>query len=193
MNKKIKSITKYPVTTEELDRAEAVAMTYPKDSDHYRVFLILRYTGMHLCCLYRRESRIREIKTNGHIHIKWYRPMKGKRNGVKGLWEPVSGIIKHHKIDFNVEDYYNQLAKRKRRTGNMYFYRIIGEIGDRGGVESMSPNTLRHSLAVYLLDDLGMSHQNVADILGCSIQTLHKHYAKISKKAVDDILIKAGW
>jgi len=187
-----KSTTKYPITQEELDQAEAIAMTYSKDSDHYRVYMLLRYTGMHVCCLYRKEARIKEIGTNGHIQIKWFRPMKGKTSGVKGLWEPVSGIKKNKKIDFNVEDYYNQLVKRKRKTGNTYFYRIIREIGDRGGIELLSPNTLRHSLAVCLLE-MGMPYQNVADILGCSIRTLHKHYAKVSKKVVDKILIDAGW
>ena len=185
--------TKYPMTQEQLDMAEAIAMTYPKDSDHYKVFMIFRYTGMHVCCLYRKESRIKEINTNGHIHNKWFRPMKGKTKGVKGLWEPLPGLIKHHKIDFNIEEYYNQILKRNRKTGYMYFYRIIKEIGDRGGIESMSPNTLRHSLAVYLLDELGLSLQNVADLLGCSVQTLIKHYAKVSKKAVDEIMVKAGW
>lgn len=189
MNRK----TKYPITSEELDKAEAIAMTYPKDSDHYKAFLVLRYTGMHVCCLYRKESRIKEIKTNGHTHIKWFRPMKGKTKGSKGLWEPVPGIMKHHKIGFDVEAYYNQIVKRKRKTGNVYFYRIIREIGDRGGIEKLSPNTLRHSLAVYLLDELGFSYQDTADLLGCSVQTLIKHYAKIGKKAVDERLVKAGW
>lgn len=185
--------TKYPMTMEMLDNAEAIAMTYPKDNDHYKVFLLLRYTGMHVCCLYRKEARIKEIKTNGTTRITWFRPMKGKKKDVKELWEPVCGIIKHRKIDFNVEDYYNQLVKRKRKTGNTYFYRIVKQIGDRGGLSDLSPNTLRHSLAVYLLEDVKLSYQDIADLLGCSIQTLHKHYAKIGKKAVDDRLLKAGW
>ncbi|MHA1136534.1 MAG: hypothetical protein ACTSSE_08610 [Candidatus Thorarchaeota archaeon] len=186
-------VQKLPMTSEDLDRLEVIAMTYPKDSDHYRVFMILRYTGMHVCCLYRKESRIKEIQRNGHTHIKWFRPMKGKIKGVKNLWEILPGIIKHNKIDFNVEEYYNQMANRRRKTGNMYFYRIIKEIGDRGGLSDISPNTLRHSLAVYLIEDVRLSYQDVADLLGCSIQTLHKHYAKVGKKAVDDRLVKAGW
>ena len=186
-----KQTTKYPWNQEDLDTIEAIAMTYPPESDQYRVFLILRYIGMHVCCLYRKESQIKEIKTNGSTHIKWFRPMKGKI-GVKGLWEPVCGIMKHHKIDFDVEAYYTQLVKRNRKTGNVYFYRIINDLGDRGGLSGLSPNTLRHSLAVYMLEVLNMPFQDVADILGCSIQTLHKHYAKIGKKATDERFIAAG-
>lgn len=185
--------TKYPKNQDDLDKAESIAMTYPKDSDQYRVFLLLRYTGMHVCCLYRKESRIEEVKANGHIHIVWYRPMKGKKAGIKGLWEKLPGIIKHQKIDFDVGAYYTQLSKRKRKTGNVYFYRIIKDIGDRGGLSDLSPNTLRHSLAVYLLEDVKLSYQDVADLLGCSVQTLHKHYAKIGKKAVDERMLNAGW
>ena len=188
-----KGITKYPWTQEDLDTIEAIALTYPPESDQYRVFLILRYTGMHVCCLYRKEARIKEIKTNGTTHIKWFRPMKGKNGKVKNLWEPVCGIMKHHKIDFDVEAYYTQLVKRKRKTGNVYFYRIIKGLGDRGGLFGLSPNTLRHSLAVYMLEVLNMPFQDVADILGCSVNTLHKHYAKVGKKATDERFIAAGW
>lgn len=186
-------VQKLPMTIDELDRLEAIACSYPKDSDHYRVFMLLRYTGMHVCCLYRKESRIKEIQRNGRTHIRWYRPMKGKIKGVKNLWEILPGLIKHQKIDFDVEAYYTHLSKRKRKTGNVYFYRIIKDIGERGGLSDLSPNTLRHSLAVYLLEDVKLSYQDVADLLGCSVQTLHKHYAKIGKKAVDERMLKAGW
>lgn len=186
-------IQKLPMTQEELDKLEAVACSYPKDSDQYRTYLLLRYTGMHVCCLYRKESRIKELKINGHTYIRWSRPMKGKIKGVKNLWEILPGLVKHQKIDFNVEDYYNKIVKRKRKTGYMYFYRIIKEIGDKGGLSDISPNTLRHSLAVYMIEDIKLSFQDVADILGCSVQTLHKHYAKIGKKATDERFIAAGW
>jgi len=186
-------VQKLPMTTEELDKLEAIACSYPKDSDHYRTFLLLRYTGMHVCCLYRKESRIREMNIHGHTYIRWYRPMKGKIKGVKNLWEILPGIVKHNKIDFDVEAFYNHIVKRKRKKGNMYFYRIMKEIGAKSGLPDVSPNTLRHSLAVYLIEDVKLSYENVANILGCSILTLHKHYAKVSKKEVDKKLIEAGW
>lgn len=186
-------VQKLPMTQEELDKLEAIACSYPKDSDYYRAFLLLRYTGMHVCCLYRKESRIRELKINGHTYIRWYRPMKGKIKGVKNLWEILPGLIKHNKIDFNVENYYTHIVKRKRKKGNVYFFRIMKEIGERGGLPDLSPNTFRHSLAVYLIEDVKLSYEDIANLLGCSVQTLHKHYAKVGKKAVDERMIKAGW
>jgi hypothetical protein len=56
-------------------------------------------------------------------------------------------------------------------------YRLAA-VGKRAGYEGLTPLTLRHSRAVYLLDE-GMSVNRVASLLGCSWAVLEKHYAQI--------------
>ena len=56
--------------------------------------------------------------------------------------------------------------------------RWLRRIGDRAGYPEVTPLTLRHSRAIYLLD-AGRPINRVAALLGCSWAVLERHYAVI--------------
>ena len=59
--------------------------------------------------------------------------------------------------------------------------RWVRRIGDRAGYAALrvSPNTFRHSRAVYLRDR-GLKREEVAQVIGCSVAVLDKHYGQLS-------------
>ena len=54
----------------------------------------------------------------------------------------------------------------------------LASIGKRAGYPGITPLTLRHSRAIYLLDQ-GRAVNRVASLMGCSWQVLERHYAVI--------------
>jgi site-specific recombinase XerD len=56
----------------------------------------------------------------------------------------------------------------------------VARIGERAGYSGISPLTLRHSRAIYLLDS-GIPVHRTAALLGCSYEVLERHYAQIEE------------
>lgn len=191
---KMAAITKYAKKEAELAKAEAKAKAYGKDSDEYKTWMTLRYTAMHVCCLYRPESKIREFEEGNSTYDEWYRPMKGarKKGAGKGGWKKLPELLKHSKIDFNIETFYKEIMARKKKNKYMYFYRLIQKIGIKAGISDLSPNSLRHSTLVYWIEVAKIPIKDVADIAGCDVITLQKHYAAIGKQSTKERLRDSG-
>ncbi|GAG81909.1 unnamed protein product, partial [marine sediment metagenome] len=76
-----------------------------------------------------------------------------------------------------------KLIKRVLAAGSLpatqgILRRRLAAVAKRAGYSGVTPLTLRHSRAVYLLDS-GITVNRVASLLGCSWQVLEKHYAQI--------------
>jgi len=56
--------------------------------------------------------------------------------------------------------------------------RWVQRVGERAGYSQVCPLTLRHSRAIWLLDQK-LPVNRVASLLGCSYAVLEKHYAQI--------------
>jgi hypothetical protein len=188
--------SKEPLTVSELAKMEKVALKYrdsgsEKDYIKYKIFMVLRSTGMHSCCLYRPESDIRVIDDV----IIWKRPMKGKEKGKKNFWEEVEGVPKYSGIDFDIKDFYkkNLINRRKPTAWNVYIHTIIKQIGLEAGIPDASPNSIRHTVCMYFLRESNLPRKNVAEKLGCSIKTLDKYYDKLGKREANDMIRKSGW
>lgn len=176
---------KEPLDAKNLAKLENAAIGFGKDSDEYKVFMILRYTGMHISVLNTPKRELHEeTDRDDDILVVWKRPKKD------GVWARTS-ILKHKNINFNVEKFGKEVQKRRRRSSRQYFYELIQRLGIEAGIPKMSPMSLRHSLAIELLDN-GCKEGFVAQILNCSLSTL-KWYGKYTDKGKKDRLKKMGW
>ena len=182
---------KKPIDVEDLDTLERFAKNrFGENSDTYKSYMIFRYTGCHVSVLCESKRKLREEKgKDGKILIIWYRPKK------KGEWARVQ-IIKHRNILFDINEFSKNLYKRKKKNNRLYWYRKMTQLGEKSGIklpddEPLSPNSLRHSLAIYLLNQ-GWTDTEVAQLLNVSRKTL-AWYGRHTNKGINDKLEKAGW
>ena len=160
-----------------------------------KAYKLLRYTGMHSACLYRPESQIREQVKNGINHIVWSRPMKGAVKGKKNNWEEVRGVPKSRAIDFDVREFYLQNLKSKRNypAWKVKIHYNIHQIGKKADFDDVSPNTLRHSFLMELREVYDFPKKDIAEMAGCTIETLDKHYNSLGTKDAASKLKDMGW
>ena len=59
--------------------------------------------------------------------------------------------------------------------------RWVARIGDRAGYAAVSPITFRHSRAVWLRDG-GMKREDIAEVMGCSMEVLRRHYGQLGQE-----------
>lgn len=176
---------KEPLDLKQLAKLENIAIGFGKDSDTYKVFMILRYTGMHVSGLNTSRSVLHEEKdSEGDTIVVWKRP---KKESILAR----TSILKHKNIDFDIEKFGKSIQNRRRKRSRQYFYEVVQRLGEEAGIPNISPMTLRHSLAIELLDN-GCKEGFVAQILNCSVSTL-KWYGKYTDKGKKDRLKKLGW
>jgi len=180
---------KLPLDLEDLKELEKFAKNrIGEDSDTYKAFMIFRYTGCHVSVLVEKERKLHvEIDKDGDSNIIWYRPKK------KGEWARCV-ILKHPNIKFNIDKFVKEFQKRKRKNNRLYLYRLMENLGDKSAIElkePVSPNTLRHSLAIELLNK-GWQDLEVAQLLNVSRKTLD-WYGRHSNKGIKNKLKESGW
>lgn len=156
-----------------------------KDENVFKAYLLFRYTGCHVSVITNKKYELKEEKQEGYLRVIWNRP---KKKGQKAETK----IVKHRKIYFNVTQFGKEIQSAKRKNTRLYFYRKIQEYSSNAGVSGVSPNTFRHTLAVYLLD-AGWTEQEVAQLLNCSVKTLREWYGKKPQKVLDSKLENEGW
>ena len=181
---------KLPIENQEdLELLERIAKNrFGEESDAYKSFMIFRYTGCHVSVLINPKYELHEEKDEeGDIIIIWQRPKK------KGAWARTP-ILKHSNIDFDINKFATQVQKRKKKIKRLYWYRLMVELGEKSGIklkEPLSPNTLRHTLGVELLNK-GWEEVQVAQLLNVSRKTL-EWYARFTDKGMKAKLKKTGW
>jgi hypothetical protein len=176
-----------PHTAKELVKLEATARGYAdvKGGDIYRGFMLFRYCANHVSVLCDKKYDLGEEEDEeGDTLIKWQRT---KKQGAAAR----TSILKHKNIDFDVSEWAKALYRRKRRNNRVYWYRKMQELGAAAGVANVSPNSLRHSLAVQLLNE-GYHESTVAQLLNCDRKTL-KWYARFTDKGLKNKLKESGW
>ncbi len=127
------------------------------------VIMLLWRTGMHASTLC--GGDFRTISATNEAYIEWERPKTGKSMRAVLPYAEYR-TIRRCKLA-------GLLPNTTRTLG-----RWVQRIGDRAGYPGTCPLTLRHSRAVWLLDNK-MPINRVASLLGCSWQVLEKHYAQI--------------
>ena len=145
------------------------------------VILLLRYTGMHVSILSKPEEYNLHVKDNMII---WNRTKKEGR-------EAYTSIPVHKDINFNVQEYIENLKKRKRRISRQYFHALVKELGERAGIQGVSPMSFRHTLAVDLLEQ-GYPDAFVMQVLNCSHKSF-KSYSKYTDARKRSMFEKMGW
>lgn len=179
------SVEKEPLSPEEFDRLLSAAMRWG-NQDAVRCIQVLRYTGMHVSVLCDREKHnLRVVTEDGKMRLRWKRPKKyGK--------DAETSIQVHQAIRPWAEEFISDVHERRHRRNNRkYFWGLIRETGMRAGLGDVSPMSLRHTLAVHLLQQ-GVPESVVKQILNCSEKTLRR-YAKYKTRDVDNTLESIGW
>lgn len=172
-----------PHTAKQLVTLETKALNM--GGDHYKSFMLFRYTACHVSVLCDKTHDLRqEIDEDKDTVIAWQRPKK------EGAYARTT-ILKHKNIDFDVSEYAMALYKRKRKNNRVYFWRKMKELGKEAGVPNVSPNSLRHSLAIELLNN-NYHESTVAQILNVDRKTL-KWYGRFTDKGIKDKLKADGW
>lgn len=188
-------VSKSPLRGQALLKLDAAGRSNDFTEWVQRLYLVLRFTGMHSACVYRPEANIRGIDRNGVIHIVWARPMKGAEKGRKNYWKDVAGVPKSRFIDFDIHEWYlqNVQSKRKYPAWKSKIHYNIKEIGIKAGFTDVSPNSLRHSFLMELMEVHKFPKADVCAMAGCSINTLDKHYNTLGPEDRARKLIEAGW
>ena len=178
---------KEPLTDEQFDRVLQAAIRKdggPEASgvgECQKVILLLRYTGMHVSVLARPNKYA--LRVEG-MDIVWNRTKKQGKMAHTSI--PISRYI-----TFDVKGYIEQLKHRARRRSRQYFYALVRDIGERAGINDLSPMSFRHTLAVAMLDD-GYPEPFVCQTLNCSRATMET-YSKYSQKRRRTLFEKMGW
>ena len=104
--------------------------------------------------------------TNPGGTIKWERTKNGKR-------------LEARVSDAEARIIQRCIIARSLPTTVRTLQRWVRRIGERAGYPGISPLTLRHSRAIYLMDELDGKVHRVAALMGCSYEVLERHYAQI--------------
>ena len=121
---------------------------------------LLWRTGMHASTLCDRDWVIVQD------YCSWTRPKTGKYLRATLKWSEIKLILRCDNAG---------LLPASTST----LRRWVRRIGDRAGYTAVSPLTFRHSRAVYLRDK-GLKREEVAQVIGCSIGVLDRHYGQLS-------------
>jgi len=102
--------------------------------------------------------------------VEWHRPKTGAAMRATITWAECKLIARCRSVG-TLPNTVRTLQRRVRR------------IGERAGYPGISPLTLRHSRAIWLMDGGStgkpMAVNRVASLMGCSYAVLEKHYAQI--------------
>lgn len=173
------SIEKGPLTDKEFDKILQVATR--TSEENLKVILLFRYTGMHVSVLAEPKKYNLRIDKD---EIVWDRPKK------KGKVAYTSIPISKH-IDFKLQEFIDDLKKRKRRGSRQYFYELVKECGEKAGIFNVSPMSLRHTIGVDMLNK-GFDKFDVKQTLNCSEKVLQT-YLKHSTQTRKEKFKRLGW
>ena len=122
---------------------------------------------------------IRATKNNKQIYLPIPREMKEALDDVPTPREAAPDGI-----------YYFWSGKSTRRSNVGVIGECVRAVFEKSGVKDAHAHRFRHTLATELLEE-GASFEEVADVLGDSVEVVKKHYAKWSRgrqKRVTDLL-----
>ena len=131
------------------------------------VIMLLWRTGMHASTLCSTKFIIDEPG-----HIVWRRPKTGK---------PLSAALPDNEI---------RTILRCRDAGSLptaqrTLRRWVERVGDRAGIAGCCPLMLRHSRTIWLRQR-GFRLEEVAQLMGCSVQVVVKYYALLRADGLAD-------
>ena len=136
------------------------------DCEHGIVSLLWR-TGMHASTLVEKAFQLNPL-TDKTTEVRWRRT-KNSKHLVAHLPQSEARVLRRCLAAGSLPDTQRALRWRLQR------------VGERAGYPGITPLTLRHSRAIYLLDS-GRPINRVAALLGCSWQVLERHYAVIENQ-----------
>jgi len=175
---------------------ETLDQTKPKQLELYRMYKSFRYTGMHSSCLYRKEA-LPHYKDDGGGDelVVWSRPMKGAEKGKSNNWRELEGVPRHKELDFDIKEYYEKNLKHTRKPGTWkdYINKKMRALGKAAKVRNVTPNSIRHTFLMEMIEKHKLPMLDVSLIAGCTIGTLKKYYEKIGKKGRTQRLRDSGW
>ena len=173
------SIEKKPLTEKEFDKILQIATRTSEEAR--KVVLFLRFTGMHVSVLAEPDKYNLRIEDD---EIKWDRPKK------KGKVAYTSIPISKH-LDFDIDDFIDDLSGRKRKGSRQYFYELVKGLSEKAGITDVSPMSLRHTIGVDMLNK-GFDRFDVKQTLNCSDKVLQT-YLKHSTRTRKEKFKRLGW
>lgn len=185
-------VEKEPLTENEFNRIlrEATKLSNEGNDEPRKILLMLRWTGMHVSVLSEPNKHNLHTETiNGIRYIVWYRPKKTDKKAR-------TQVAIHKSINFDVDEYIEQLKRRRnatnrRKISRRYFYEKIKELGERAGVPGISPMSLRHTFGVGLATQ-GYPREYIKQKMNCSDRVLQT-YLQYSTCTEEELLKKKGW
>lgn len=186
--------TKDPLSDIEIRDSDEHLNELDKKGFDYQVCKLMRYTGMHSICTYHPKSNIRIEKRTDDHYVVWYRPKKGAIKGKGGLWAEVRGVPLHAELDFDIVDFYKRNVRRnktmdaKRRRVSRAVQKTYKKIAP-----GTTPNTLRHTFAMVLLNDHHIPEKDVAEMIGTTVKTLRDYYNRMGEKKSSNQMRVTGW
>jgi len=185
--KKGRKTEKLPLREEDLTKIQNGARRLESNSDDaVKMIKVLRYTGMHMSIPLEGRYHLREEidPDEGDLMIVWDRTKKEGKDAR-------TSILKHHEIDFNVEEWAKAIRSRKRKKSRTYFWKLIKQSAEKGGIAGVSQMSFRHSIAVNLLKK-GVQPALVQQILNCSAKTMAR-YGKYVDRDKNAVLKEVGY
>ena len=184
-----------PYTPEEVDRIIAATQEFGRNQYERRrakaIILVLRFTALRISDvaalrrdrITKEDGRwvifIRATKNNEQIYLPIPREMKEALDNVP----TPRGAAPDG-------PYYFWSGKSTKRSNVGVIGECVGAVFKKSGVKDAHAHRFRHTLATELLEK-GASFEEVADVLGDSVEVVKKHYAKWSRgrqKRVTDLL-----
>lgn len=167
------SQTKEAITDPEIMKAidkaaRSFAAGEPGDGgEAWAVVTILRKTGMHVSSF----LTLRPENLSAGI-LAWNRPKTDKRLRAAVDAELAAALGIYFRLP---------------RASRSHYHGLLRAVGKTAGVPRLAPMTFRHSRAVNLLNK-GVSPIKICQLLGCSMQTLLRHYGAMTEQQ----LIESG-
>jgi integrase len=173
------STEKKPLIEKEFDKILQVATRTSEEAR--KVVLFLRFTGMHVSVLAEPDKYNLRIEDD---EIKWDRPKKTGKIAFTSI--PIS-----KNLDFDIEEYIQDLRMRKRKKSRQYFYDLVKTLGEKAGLSNVSPMSFRHTIGVDMLNR-GFDRYDVKQTLNCSDRVLST-YLKHSSRTRKEKFKRLGW
>jgi len=195
-------VEKEPLTQEQYLEVQRSALLYTNkdgspNKDGIKAIQLIRYTSMHISIISDPvRNNLRIEKAPDGEYIVWDRP---KKKGKLAHTE----IRRSRNLTFNIQDFIRDLIERRAmydldpnphgkryRIHRQYWYRLFLRIGERAGIEGLTPLTLRHTFAVQSIPVLGS--ELTREILNCNDKTF-RHYSKYNRATRVEVFNRANW
>lgn len=187
---------KEPLTQEQYLEVQRSALLYP-NKDGIKAIQLIRYTSMHISVISDpARHNLRLEKAHDGEYIAWDRPKK-KGKGAH------TEVRRSRSLTFNLQDFILDLMERRAlydmdpkphgkryRIHRQYWFRLFRRIGERAGLESLTPLSLRHTFAVQSVPVLG--EELTKEVMNCNDKTF-RHYNKYNRATKVEVYNRANW